>query len=226
MTNPDAPAPTAEELRELPVFPLPSVVLLPGGVLPLHLFEPRYREMIFETIEGGGTLMAVAMFEPGWEPDYEGRPAIRPIAGLGRIRAHRQHANGRWDILLDGLVRVELSELPPNRSYRLARAEVIADRISHPKVVEEARSGVFSLASSIAALIRAEHTDFELGVEATMSASQLCDRLADRLVPDPETRQRILETSDVKVRLALVQDAMVELMARLPRNGPARGAPD
>ncbi|HEY8427238.1 MAG TPA: LON peptidase substrate-binding domain-containing protein, partial [Sandaracinaceae bacterium] len=83
-------APAIEPLREdelaaLPIFPLPSVVLFPGSVLPLHVFEPRYRAMMEDCVSRGPRAMAVALLRPGWERDYEGRPPVYEIAGAGRI---------------------------------------------------------------------------------------------------------------------------------------------
>jgi len=219
--EPEEAAPlTAQELAALPVFPLPRVVLLPGAQLPLHLFEPRYRDMMRDCVERGPMAFAVAMFEPGWESDYEGCPAIRPIAGAGRITDFRQRNDGRWDLMLVGVGRVRLTELPEDgRSYRRASAEPIEDRVSHPKVVQRMRPQVLATAASVASVVREEHPEFELGLGEGLSAGELADRLADRLVPDAEMRQHLLETADVKVRLHMVHDAMVELLAQLRARG-------
>ncbi len=219
--NPDVVAPpTDEELSRLAVFPLPRAVLFPGAILPLHLFEPRYRQMMEDCVARGPMVMAIAMLAPGWESDYEGRPAIQPIAGVGRIGEHRRRADGRWDLLLHGAIRARLEELPgEDLSYRLARAVPLEDRIPHPDAVERLRPSVLATAASITALVRESHPDFELGIDAAMSASALADRLADRLVPEPDRRQQILEATDVKVRLALVSDAMIDLLAHLRARG-------
>ncbi|MCA9609550.1 MAG: LON peptidase substrate-binding domain-containing protein [Myxococcales bacterium] len=213
-------APTDEELSTLAVFPLPRAVLFPGAVLPLHLFEPRYRAMMEDCVASGSMVMAVAMLAPGWESDYEGRPPILPIAGVGRIGEHRRRSDGRWDLLLHGVMRPRLTELPADGlPYRRASAEPLADRIPHPDAVERLKPGVLATAASITALVREMHPELELGLEASMSASELADRLADRLVPEPEQRQQILEAVDVKVRLALVSDAMIDLLAHLRARG-------
>ena len=221
MSTTDEPeALTDEELASLPVFPLPRVVLFPGAVLPLHLFEPRYRDMMRDCVAEGPMVIAIAMFEPGWESDYEGRPAIRAIAGVGRITEYRQRADGRWDLLLAGVARARLEELPSGTlTYRRARAAPIADRISHPEALEQMRPAVLATAASVSTIVREEHPEFELGVDATMSSSAIADRLADRLVPDIEVRQELLETADVKVRLAHAHEAMIDLLARVRGRG-------
>ena len=80
---------SAKELARLPVFPLPRVVFFPGTALPLHLFEPRYTEMIEDCLESGCTAMAVALLSPGWEDSYEGKPAIHEIAGAPVVPSPR-----------------------------------------------------------------------------------------------------------------------------------------
>jgi Lon protease-like protein len=211
---------TDEELAELPVFPLPRVVFFPGSTLPLHLFEPRYREMMEDCVSRGPMAMAVTLLEDGWEDDYEGRPPIHTIAGAGRILDWRKRSDGRFDLLLHGLSRVELDELPPDgKSYRRARATKLVDRIPHEEPVATLRTPVLAAASSVVALVRERHPDFSLGVDADTPPGLLADRIADRLVPDTDRRQQLLEAVDVKVRLALVQDALFDLLAQLRGEG-------
>src|SRR4051812_4340386 len=97
------------DLVALPIFPLPNAVLLPGGVLPLHVFEPRYREMTRDCLEQGGK-MAIAMLRPGFENEYHARPAVRPIAGLGTIICSEELPDGRYQLLLRGIARVHIEE--------------------------------------------------------------------------------------------------------------------
>ena len=216
----DPSALAAQELERLAVFPLPRVVLFPGATLPLHLFEPRYRAMMEDCVREGRMAMAVAMLAPGWEDDYEGRPPIHAVAGVGRIGEHRRRSDGRWDLILVGALRARLTELPAQgRAYRMARAEPLADRVPHPDAVERLKPGLLATAASIASLVRESHPEFELGLDASMPASALADRLADQLVADPGRRQQILEAADVKVRMALVSDALVELLAQLRARG-------
>jgi Lon protease-like protein len=205
-----------EELAALPVFPLPRIVFFPGSVLPLHVFEPRYRAMIEDALSSGPRAIAMALLAPGWEEDYEGRPKMREIAGAGRIADWQRRTDGRFDLVLYGVARVRLEELPAEgRAYRRARAVVLPDRLTHEDAVERLLPDVLGAASSIAAILRREHPQFELGVDKTTAPGLIADRLADRLVADIERRQTILEQPDVKVRLALVHDALLDLYASL-----------
>src|SRR5215467_7574945 len=103
------------------LFPLPNLVLFPHVMQPLHIFEPRYRQMTADAL-AGDRLIALALLRPGWESDYDGKPAIYPVACLGRVVAEQRLDDGRYNILLRGLSRVRLvEELSQGKLYRTAR---------------------------------------------------------------------------------------------------------
>src|SRR5262245_65679446 len=99
---PDAWPPPPAVTRVLPVFPLPGVWLFPHVVLPLHIFEPRYRQMVEESLDGPGRIV-LATVEPGQEGQLAGAPLFHPLAGMGVIRHHEKQPDGRFNILLLGL---------------------------------------------------------------------------------------------------------------------------
>jgi ATP-dependent Lon protease len=116
-----------EFLGKVRLFPLPNLVLFPHVMQPLRIFEPRYRELLEDALAGDG-LIAMAALTPGWEKDYGGRPALYPIACLGRITAHCRLPDGTYNVLLLGLRRVRLlKELPSMRRFREAEAELCDD---------------------------------------------------------------------------------------------------
>lgn len=109
------------------IFPLPNLVLYPHVVQPLHVFEERYCEMVEDAL-AGDRLIAMAILEPGWEIDYEGRPPIAPIGCLGKIIAHHRQEDGRYNLLLLGVRRVGIgSEIEPVRAFRRAELELLSD---------------------------------------------------------------------------------------------------
>jgi Lon protease-like protein len=109
------------------LFPLPNLVLYPHVMQPLHVFEGRYREMLADAL-ADDKLIAMAVLEPGWEPDYDSRPPISPIACLGKVVTHHQLPDGRSNLLLLGLRRVRLiRELSPKRAFRQAEVELLED---------------------------------------------------------------------------------------------------
>ncbi len=123
----------------VPVFPLPDTVFFPGVVLPLHVFEPRYRALLGDAVKGEG-LIAIATLLPGWEKDYEGAPAFHPLATIGRIGEVVALPDGRSNLTLMGLERARLEEEFTDRPYRLATAHVVPDRAvgseQEPEVVD------------------------------------------------------------------------------------------
>jgi Lon protease-like protein len=88
----------------LPLFPLPNVVLFPGALLPLHIFEPRYRAMVTDALDGDHRI-GMVLLRPGWERDYEGRPPVHDIGCSGVIIHANRLVDGRYNIVLQGLER-------------------------------------------------------------------------------------------------------------------------
>jgi ATP-dependent Lon protease len=109
------------------LFPLPNLVLFPHVMQPLHVFEPRYRDLLEESL-AADRLVAMAMLAPGWECDYEGRPPLSSVACLGRVAVSHRLEGGAYNVLLVGLKRVRLlKELPARKSFREARVEICED---------------------------------------------------------------------------------------------------
>src|SRR5450432_1488382 len=92
------------DLAALPVFPLPNAVLFPGALLPLHVFEPRYRSLTRDVL-AGRKLMGIARLKPGFEGNYEGRPPLFEVCGIGSVTESVERPDGRFDLTLRGLAR-------------------------------------------------------------------------------------------------------------------------
>src|SRR6185503_3420605 len=101
----------------VPLFPLPNVWLFPAVILPLHVFEERYRQMIEDSLDGPGRIVLGTILA-GHEHATAGAPPIHPLAGLGEIGRHERLPDGRYQILLVGLQRVFVKEVPSDRLYR------------------------------------------------------------------------------------------------------------
>lgn len=202
-----------QHLRRLPVFPLPGVVFFPNTLLPLHVFEPRYRALTTRCLEEDWP-MAVALIRPGHEREQAGDPPIEPVAGAGRIVHVRRHPNGRYDIVLEGVERVRLEELPRDTPYRVARAEVIPDQLPsdeaevrrHIETLRTLVEGLRGLAPG-AARVLLRQIAFDRG------PGPIADTSAASLFVDPVARQRLLETERVDERLARVVRRLSELIA-------------
>ncbi len=116
---------------EIPIFPLSQVVLFPKLRCPLHIFEPRYRELIQAAFDGEQRIGMVTV-RPEHAADMAGDPPIYAIGCEGRIIDSNRHEDGRIDILLVGTRRFRVLEEPPpggERLYRVARVEGLSDRV-------------------------------------------------------------------------------------------------
>jgi len=103
----------------LPIFPLPDLTFFPHTMLPLHIFEARYRAMITDCLSRDRRLAVVGLL-PGYEASYEGKPAVHAICGVGRIVQWERLASGRFNLLLRGEGRVRIErELPTDTLYRM-----------------------------------------------------------------------------------------------------------
>ncbi len=111
----------------VPMFPLPDYYLFPGALVPLHIFEPRYRQMISDLLDTAGRLV-VGTIRAQDAPTAYG-PAVFAIGGLGEIVSHRHLDDGRYLVWLLGLERVRLKEIDSDRRYRRVDATVLRDEI-------------------------------------------------------------------------------------------------
>jgi len=103
----------------LPLFPLPNVVLFPGRLLPLHIFEPRYRAMVADALQSD-RLIGMVLLKPGRNSDYDGHTPIHAIGCTGVIVNTVRHEDGRYNIVLRGLDRFRILEENADLAYRRA----------------------------------------------------------------------------------------------------------
>ncbi len=119
--------------RPIPLFPLPSIVLYPRIVQPLHVFEPRYRQMFSDVLDSHGKI-AMALLKPGYEEEYHGSPAIHAVVGVGSIATYQTRDDGTSDLILLGECRatiVEESKPDDKRLYRQASLVHLRERQPH-----------------------------------------------------------------------------------------------
>lgn len=124
----DERAPGPDVLASLPVFPLPNAVLLPGMVLPLNVFEPRYVQLVDHALEGSRHI-GVPLLRPGYDRNYEGRPEIEAVFGVGRLLSHQRLPDGRRFIRLEGTRRVRaVRELCNDSAFREFEVELLEEK--------------------------------------------------------------------------------------------------
>lgn len=117
--------------KVLPIFPLPNVWLFPGSIMPLNIFEPRYREMIEDSLDGPGRFILGTIL-PGHEAEAMAAPPFHDVAGFGEIGRHDRQPDGRYHIVLIGLGRVRVEEIESDKSYRKVRAQGLFELDEHP----------------------------------------------------------------------------------------------
>jgi len=111
--------------KPMPLFPLDSAVLLPQQVIPLHIFEPRYRQMIEHTLDSAGQFALAVFRGPKWKQEYHGRPPLRPAVCIGQIVQHESLPDGRYNLLLQGVCRARIAQEQPPDSDRLYRTATL-----------------------------------------------------------------------------------------------------
>lgn len=217
--------PLFQEPAELPegfagiarLFPLPNVVLFPHVVQALHIFEPRYHELVSDAL-AGDQLISLALLQPGWEPHYDDRPTIYPVTCLGRIIAHVRLDDGRYNLLLHGVKRATvISEFPPEQSFRLAEVAIQED--IYPAGGADQRSQIQrQLLHTFQRLVPdspATHEQFEQLQSQQLPLGVLTDVVAYTLPLDLDFKQQLLSEWNVDTRAARLLDRL-QVMAEQP----------
>lgn len=208
------------------LFPLPNLVLFPHVAQPLHIFEPRYREMMADALDDD-RLLALALLRPGWEEDYHKRPPIHPMVCLGRVVEEEALPDGRYNLVLHGLCRARvLAEVATPKLYRTARVEL-------PPVAEvECATAEQRLRGEVAKAVRPffsahppamQQLDRLLG--SALPLGDLCDIFGFALPLDVEVKQGLLEELDVERRVAGLLRGLAGQAPPLPPEGGRRRFP-
>jgi Lon protease-like protein len=180
----------------IPIFPLPNVVLFPQVFLPLHIFEPRYREMVADAL-AGDRIIGMVLLQPGWEDDYDGRPPIYPIGCAGLITNAERLADGRYNIVLRGLWKFRVVSEDGSRSYRTAAIDMIAEPSAENdrEALREARRRLETLLVPQPSGRGADTT-----MPSSMSDEDLVNALAQYLDLEPLEKQALLERDGLLAR--------------------------
>jgi Lon protease-like protein len=197
----------------LPLFPLPNVVLFPNVFLPLHIFEPRYREMVADAV-ASDRLIGMVLLRPGWERDYEGRPPVYPIGCAGVVTHVDRMTDGRYNIVLRGLDRFRIVDEDHSRSYR--RADV--EHLREESTGAEDRRAIRDSRTKLEAMLAADSSLAGARIPTTMADEEMVNALAQYLALEPLEKQALLEQPCLRNRAASLVELleMKSLMARVP----------
>lgn len=200
---------TAVLPTELPLFPLPGAILLPGETLPLNVFEPRYLNMIDDVRRGAG-MLGIVQPRPGGPREH---PALAPVGGAGRLSGFQETGDGRYLITLKGVSRFAVAnELEHDGPYRIARVDYTpytAD--GEPR--HELDDDRIRLTSLLQAWFQIENVEADWNGIASAPFAQLVDRLAMIGPFEPEERQHLLEAATVELRLIVMETIIAERLA-------------
>jgi Lon protease-like protein len=180
----------------IPLFPLPNVVLFPNVHLPLHIFEPRYRELVGDSLDGD-RIIGMVLLRPGWEGDYEGRPPIYPIGCAGLITHAERLSDGRYNIVLRGLEKFRVRREDPGRAYRIAEVETILEQTS-----ENDRGEIRTERRRLEALLvpQPEGRGVDPKMPPSMPDEDLVNALAQYLELEVVEKQALLERDGLLAR--------------------------
>jgi uncharacterized protein len=188
---------------EIPIFPLPTVVLFPHVCLPLHIFEPRYREMVQDALKGD-RIIGMVLLKAGWEADYEGRPPTYEIGCAGLISHSERLQDGRFNIVLHGLEKFRIRGEHDDRLYRIAAVETIAEDLPAPvRMLGPVRQRLEALVGHLA-----ERTHSDVRIPTAISDHELVNTLAQYLPLDPVEKQALLERDGILDRAG----SLIELL--------------
>ena len=199
-------------LSRLPIFPLPGAVLLPHALVPLHIFEPRYRKMTRDCAQGQKALALANI--PDATAAAENPPRVVPVIGVGVLVRLDSLPDGRFNIVLRGVLRAHIeAELPTAEPYRMVRATALASSSSPsaPGRADDLKRLVLALSKAL----RNDETQALAQLAARAAdPGDLADIVGGALLANPRERQAVLEAIDVDERLELVAQAAAAALAR------------
>jgi uncharacterized protein len=204
----------------LPVFPLPNVVFFPATRLPLHIFEPRYRAMTQAALATNG-MIVMALIDTETEFESAESPPIHPVACAGRIVHSKRLPDGRYDLVLAGIARVEIIEELPSTPYRSARVrrldenrDWLESQSSDAEIVK-LLANFQDMAGGVPVL-----TSGTVGKHDSVAREIVLNTLSLHLDVLPGIRQKLLEESDLGERARRLDEILKrcrrerEIMAR------------
>jgi Lon protease-like protein len=188
----------------IPIFPLPNVVLFPNVFLPLHIFESRYRTMVTDAL-AGDRIIGMTLLQPGYEREYEGRPAVYAIGCAGVITHSEPLPDGRFNIVLRGIEKFRILDEDESRPYRLARVDALAEslaRADRPLLRQQRQRLEALLAAAI------ERSGSDPKFPPAIPDEELVNALSQYLELQPVERQALLECEGIVARCR----ALIELL--------------
>lgn len=189
----------------IPIFPLPNAVLFPGVPLPLHVFEPRYRQMVRDVRDREEAFIGMVLLRGDWRTEYYGNPEVYPTGCAGRVVRVEELSDGRYNILLNGLREFEVDGEDRSRPYRQAHVRWRSPTGSPP--APGMRSRLRELTGRLLAQRKPELAPHLLSDDA-VSDELFVNLLCFALDFSPVEKQALLEAASPAERAARLCDVM------------------
>jgi len=209
----------SHELEAVPVFPLPDFVLFPNTLVPFHIFEPRYVQMMEECLAGPRTVIITGLM-PGWETDYYGSPPVQRVGCVGKVVNEERLDDGRLNVYVHGLARVAIGGMHQETPYRIASSRVLNDLPSGDEDLERARELRLRLVShELIQLLGQGGESLTRLLSNTDSLGPLTHRLSSLIVSDPIERQQLLEMRNATQRADKLVESFAHIILQLAGSG-------
>jgi Lon protease-like protein len=212
----------SEEGFVLPIFALPDLVFFPNTRLPLHIFEPRYRQMVSDAIETDHRI-GIILLRPGWQSDYYGAPAIHRCGTIGTIEQAVPLDDGRYNILVHGDVRFRVLDEVSRVPYRTARVVAQPEIVRTPEEAYAQREWLAELAQQYLHYLPNQMPVPEI---ETVGLEALSNALIMSLNLESEEKQRLLEIDDLILRAEQVGNELENRIETLRFLAPFRSEND
>ena len=203
--------PSFPDFQELLIFPLPNVVFFPRTVLPLHIFEPRYRQMVADALEGNRQI-GMALLQPGGGGTKDEKPKVFNVGGMGLITQHEHLEEGRYNILLSGRHRYRIVEFVRETPYRVARVELLQEVLPSSQEMNEISTQL------VLGFRELNEANTQPGLEADviekLDFPTLVNSVCSSLNFSVFDQQQLLEMNSVKARATSILDILERQISR------------
>ena len=215
--------------KPIPIFPLPSVPLLPHAVAPMHIFEARYRQMVEHALDSSGQI-AMAVFQNNdWKQDYKGRPPVRPCVCLGQIVQHERLPDGRYNILLQGVCRARIrKEFKPEEGVLYRRGLLAPIGPTDGSSIEGDQPEMLEARNRLADLLSEPPLDGLTASESVCSclsdldtpAIAILELIGVSMITNDKARYDLLCEGDIDRRVDIIEQELLTIRDLLVRGSP------
>jgi Lon protease-like protein len=188
--------------EQVPVMPLPDALLFPHALLPLYIFEPRYRQMLKHAL-GHDRMFCVTLVKPSC-PQWHAPEDFFHLATVGLIRACVEHSDGTSNLILQGLQRVRFASFEQETPFPIARIDLVESRDATTVETEALGEKVLELYANLKSDGRQLPQKVDRYLSQLHDLEMLADLIGSTFIHDPLRRQRVLEESSLNQRLRLL----------------------